>query len=111
MELCVQFRGAQVGQHLITTFKAQSKELFRQFRIILRALRHPDVPWSSKLVCGCAVAYLASPIQLIPSFIPVIGQMDDVLVIALSIKLLKRSAPSLFLDNSPKVEEGQKVLV
>jgi uncharacterized membrane protein YkvA (DUF1232 family) len=93
------------------TARSQFKQVYEQFRIVLRALRSPDVPWYSKLVCGCAVLYIASPIQLIPNIIPVIGQTDDVLVIGLSIKLLKRSAPSLFPDNSPKIEEGQKVLV
>ena len=42
--------------------------------------------------------YVASPIQLIPNFIPIIGQLDDVLVIGLSIKFLKRSVPPTVLD-------------
>jgi len=45
-----------------------------------------------------AVLYVASPIQFIPNFIPVIGQMDDVAVIALSIKLLKRFVPADVMD-------------
>jgi uncharacterized membrane protein YkvA (DUF1232 family) len=45
------------------------------------------------------VLYVASPIQLIPNFIPVIGQLDDVLVIGLSIRLLKRSVPPTVLDD------------
>lgn len=85
-------------QHLITTLRAQAVQQFRQFRTMLRALRHPEVPWYAKLVCGCAALYVASPIQLIPNFIPVIGQLDDVLVIGLSIGLLKRSVSSTVLD-------------
>jgi uncharacterized membrane protein YkvA (DUF1232 family) len=79
---------------------------------MLRALRHPEVPWYAKVVCGCAALYVASPIQLIPNFIPVIGQLDDVLVIGLSIGLLKRSVPSTVLDqcqngsHSPLVISG-----
>lgn len=90
--------------------KAQSKQLYQQFCIILRALRHPDVPWYSKAVCGLAVVYCASPIQLIPNFIPVIGQLDDVFVIAMSIKLLKRSAPSIFLEAAQKEKAAPKEL-
>jgi uncharacterized membrane protein YkvA (DUF1232 family) len=78
--------------------KNQAGELFRQYRIMLRALRHPGVPWYVKLVCGCAALYVISPIQLIPNFIPIIGQLDDVLLIGLSIKLLKRSVPPAVLD-------------
>ena len=43
-----------------------------------------QVPWHAKMVVGCAVLYVVSPIQLIPNFIPIIGQLDDVLVVTLS---------------------------
>jgi uncharacterized membrane protein YkvA (DUF1232 family) len=85
-------------QRLVTALKTRAGQLFKQFRILTRALVHPDVPWYAKFVCGCSVLYLVSPIQLIPNFIPVIGQMDDVLVISLSMKLLKRSIPQAVLD-------------
>ena len=89
----------QLGrQRLAIPLKTRARQLFKQYRIILRALVHPAVPWYAKLVCGCAALYIASPIQLIPNFIPVIGQLDDVLVIALSIRLLKRSVPPSVLD-------------
>jgi uncharacterized membrane protein YkvA (DUF1232 family) len=88
----------QRQQRLTTALKNRAGQLYKQFRILTRALIHPGVPWYAKLVCGCAVLYLASPIQLIPNFIPVIGQMDDVLVIGLSIRFLKRSVAQTVLD-------------
>jgi uncharacterized membrane protein YkvA (DUF1232 family) len=94
MEVCVQTH----RQRLATALKTRAGQLYQQFRILTRALIHPDVPWYAKLVCGCAVLYITSPIQLIPNFIPVIGQMDDVLVIGLSIRFLKRSVPQTVLD-------------
>jgi len=57
-------------------------------------LKHPQAPWRAKAVAGCTVAYLVSPIQLIPSFIPVIGQLDDVFVLFLGMKLLRKWVPS-----------------
>jgi uncharacterized membrane protein YkvA (DUF1232 family) len=48
---------------------------------LYRLLRHPDTPWYSKGMLFLPLMYLCSPIQLIPSFIPVIGQLDDVFVI------------------------------
>ena len=48
------------------------------------------------------MAYVASPIQLIPNFIPIIGQLDDVLVITLSLRLLKRCCPASVLEDCPK---------
>ena len=88
----------QRRHRLAIAAKVRVGQLFKQFRIIRRAAVHPDVPWHAKLVCGCSVLYIVSPIQLIPNFIPVIGQLDDVLLITLSIKLLKRSIPQAVLD-------------
>jgi len=94
MEVYVQTRLERARQRLA----AQVGQLFRQLRTILRALAHPEVPWYAKLVCGCAALYVASPIQLIPNFIPIIGQLDDVLVVGLSIRFLKRFLPPAVLD-------------
>jgi uncharacterized membrane protein YkvA (DUF1232 family) len=111
MEVHVQTRREQIRQHLGTTLKNRASELLRQYRVMLRALGHPGVPWYAKLVCGCAALYVVSPIQLIPNFIPIIGQLDDVLLIGLSIRLLKRSVPPAVLDqcrnasHSPLVSE------
>lgn len=79
--------------------KATVHHLWRQFRTLRRALVHPGVPWYAKAVCGCAVAYVASPIQLIPNFIPIIGQLDDVLVLGLSFRLLQRCCAPGVLDD------------
>ena len=98
VEVNVRTRREQIRQRLATTLKNRAGELFRQYRIMLRALRHPGVPWYAKLVCGCAALYVISPIQLIPNFIPIIGQLDDVLLIGLSIRFLKRSVPPVVLD-------------
>jgi uncharacterized membrane protein YkvA (DUF1232 family) len=50
------------------------------------------------MVAGCAVLYVFSPIQLIPNFIPIIGQTDDVLVVTLGIKFLRKYVPQDVLD-------------
>lgn len=71
----------------------------RQTRIMMLVLRHPGVPWFAKVVAGCSVGYIFSPIQLIPSFIPVIGQLDDLAVLFLGMKLLRRLTPAaIFAD-------------
>jgi uncharacterized membrane protein YkvA (DUF1232 family) len=74
------------------------KHFFKQFRIIRRALVHRQVPWHAKMVVGCAVLYVVSPIQLIPNFIPIVGQLDDVFVVALAVKFLRRCVPQTVLD-------------
>jgi len=56
------------------------------------------MPFRSRLVAGCAVAYIFSPIQLIPTFIPVIGQLDDLFVLWLGTKLLQKLTPRAVLE-------------
>lgn len=49
--------------------------------------RHPATPWAPKLVAVAVVAYALSPIDLIPDFIPLLGQLDDALLLPLGIAL------------------------
>jgi uncharacterized membrane protein YkvA (DUF1232 family) len=60
-------------------------------------LRHPNVPWSARLVAACALGYILSPIQLIPSFIPLIGQLDDLAVLLAGAKVVRVLVPSAVL--------------
>lgn len=84
-----------------------------QIRTLTLLLRHPQVPWHARVVAGCSVAYLVSPIQLIPTFIPVIGQMDDLLVLFIGMKLLRKLTPAEILAEceakaSPAVAGGER---
>jgi uncharacterized membrane protein YkvA (DUF1232 family) len=99
----------KMWHRMAAKLKATAGEQYQQARMILRALVHPGVPWHVKLICGCGMMYVVSPIQVIPNFIPVIGQMDDVLVIGLCIRLLKRSISPAVLEecqrkSSPRLE-------
>lgn len=51
------------------------------------------MPWYAMLVAECSICYVFSPIQLVPNFIPLIGQLDDMLVITLGLKVLKKWVP------------------
>jgi len=62
-------------------------------KFVFRILKHPCAPWSARIVAGCSTAYLISPVQLIPSFIPIIGQLDDVLVLYLGMKFINAVTP------------------
>jgi uncharacterized membrane protein YkvA (DUF1232 family) len=60
-------------------------------------LKHRTAPIMAKAVAGVTIGYVLSPIQLIPSFIPVIGWMDDLLVIWLGSKLMRALTPDTIL--------------
>ena len=58
-----------------------------------RLRKHPDVPRRAKVALLIAVIWTLSPIDLIPEFIPVLGPVDDIVVIALAIRYAARAVP------------------
>ena len=66
------------------------------------AARDPRVPWYAKVVAACVVAYALSPIDLIPDFIPVLGYLDDLLLVPLGIALAIRLIPPALLEQHRK---------
>ena len=58
-----------------------------------KLMRHPETPWPSRAVAAAVVAYAVSPIDLIPDFIPVLGQLDDLILLPLGLALAVRLAP------------------
>ncbi|QIA25975.1 DUF1232 domain-containing protein [Mesorhizobium sp. AA22] len=62
------------------------------------AARDPRVPWSAKLVAGMVAAYALSPIDLIPDFIPVLGYLDDLIIVPLGVILAIRLVPPPLMD-------------
>ncbi len=73
------------------------QELMRQMKqetfAIYLASKDPRVAWYAKLLAVCVVAYLFSPIDLIPDFIPIIGYLDDLILVPLGIWLVLKMIP------------------
>lgn len=62
--------------------------------VLIRTLRRdPAVPRSAKLALGFAALWVLSPIDLIPEFLPVIGPLDDIIVVALALRFAARRVP------------------
>jgi uncharacterized membrane protein YkvA (DUF1232 family) len=74
-------------------WRQQAQRLQREALVFYFAFKHPRVHWGAKLVAVCTAGYLFSPVQLIPNYIPVIGCLDDLLVVFLGVKLLHRITP------------------
>ncbi|MDQ6672789.1 MAG: DUF1232 domain-containing protein [Chloroflexota bacterium] len=72
------------------------RSLWRSARLSWRLLRDSRTPLGSKLFLGGAILLIVSPINWIPNFIPVLGQMEDLALVALALNLfLKRVPPEL----------------
>lgn len=76
-----------------TSWRQQAQRLHREAHVFYFVFKHPRTRWYARLVAACTAGYLLSPIQLIPSFIPVVGFLDDFLVLFLGVKLLQRITP------------------
>jgi len=62
-------------------------------RLFAGLVRDPRVPRRAKVVLGVAALYLAMPIDLVPDFIPVVGQLDDAIVAAVALRYVVRVSP------------------
>ncbi len=65
----------------------------REIVALSLAARDPRVPWLAKVLAAATVAYAVSPIDLIPDFIPVIGYLDDAILLPLAVWLTLRLIP------------------
>lgn len=78
---------------LIGKAKAWAKSLKRDVTALWLAARDPRVPWYAKVVAAAVAAYALSPVDLIPDFIPVLGYLDDLIIVPLGIMLAIRLIP------------------
>ena len=70
-----------------------ARRLKQETLALYMAVRHPDTPWYAKLWAGAIVAYAFSPIDLIPDFIPVLGYLDDAIILPAMIWVALRLVP------------------
>jgi uncharacterized membrane protein YkvA (DUF1232 family) len=78
---------------LAARLAAWARLLTRDVHAVYLASRDPRTPWYAKAVAIGVVAYALSPIDLIPDFIPILGQLDELIILPLGIWLVVRSIP------------------
>lgn len=79
---------------MFATLKAWAKSLKRDVVALWLAARDLRTPWHAKALAGFIAAYALSPIDLIPDFIPVLGYLDDLLIVPAGIWLAVRWVPA-----------------
>jgi uncharacterized membrane protein YkvA (DUF1232 family) len=79
----------------------------KQVHLLTLLLRSSKVPWPAKVVASCSIAYVFSPIQFIPSFIPVIGQLDDLAVLFVGSMLTRKLTPTAALRECEAQSESR----
>lgn len=82
-----------------------AKKFRREITVYRRVLADKRTPRRTRWLLGAAVAYAMSPIDLIPDFIPVIGFLDDAIILSLLVWLALRSMPpSLLAEHRAQIE-------
>jgi len=81
-------------------WRERVRALRRDTLALYLAARDPRTPWYAKLVAGVVVAYALSPIDLIPDFIPVLGLLDDLVIVPAGLVLAIRLTPPDVLADS-----------
>ncbi|MCU5772453.1 YkvA family protein [Erwiniaceae bacterium BAC15a-03b] len=82
--------------------KQWARNIKRDVHAVWLAGRDPGTPWYAKLLALIVAAYAVSPIDLIPDFIPVIGYLDDLILVPLGIMLVVRLIPPEIMDQHRK---------
>jgi len=72
---------------------ALARAFKRELAVYRCALGHPDTPWAAKILLGVAVGYALLPFDLIPDFLPVIGHLDDLIIVPGLVWLALRLIP------------------
>ena len=76
------------------SLRAKARTIRRDVQALRLAVRDPRVPWYAKAVAIAVTAYALSPIDLIPDFIPILGYLDDLLIVPAGIVLAIRLVPA-----------------
>ncbi|HZC05286.1 MAG TPA: YkvA family protein [Ktedonobacterales bacterium] len=81
----------------LDSWKQRAGRLKRETYALYLAMRDPRVPWYVKALAACVVGYAFSPIDLIPDFIPVLGYLDDLILVPLGVALVVKLIPAPLL--------------
>ena len=98
----------------IQNWKQRARQLRSETYALYLAYRDARTPWYAKIWAMCVVAYAFSPIDLIPDFVPILGYLDDVILVPLGVALALRLIPEEVMQESreraqAEMEEGKPV--
>ena len=84
--------------NIVDSWKRRARQIRTETYALYLAYRDPRVPWYAKVLVACVVGYAFSPLDLIPDFVPVLGYLDDLVLIPLGILLVRRLVPARVMD-------------
>lgn len=82
----------------LDALRSRARQLKAETYALYLAARHPATPWYAKLLAALVLAYAFSPIDLIPDFIPLLGYLDDLILVPAGIALTLRLIPAPVME-------------
>lgn len=93
---------------MLNKLKKVAAQLKQEFEVYRLVLKHPDTPLLAKIFLGLAIGYVLMPFDLIPDFIPVIGQLDDLVVVPLLVYVALKMIPDVLVSECRELIKGEK---
>jgi uncharacterized membrane protein YkvA (DUF1232 family) len=81
-------------------WRQQARRLKLETYTLYLAYRDPRLPWRARIAAACVVGYAFSPIDLIPDFVPLLGYLDDLILLPLGVKLALSLIPEKILEEN-----------
>lgn len=85
---------------MIARWRERTRSLTSEISALALAYRDPRTPWRARIVLLLVVGYAFSPIDLIPDFVPVLGYLDDLILLPLGIALALRLVPAAVMEDA-----------
>ena len=95
-------------ENILTKLKKHAKKLKQNLFVLYLSYKDNRTPWYAKVAAICVVAYAFSPIDLIPDFIPVLGYLDDLILVPLGISLALKLIPLEVIEANRVAAEKMK---
>jgi uncharacterized membrane protein YkvA (DUF1232 family) len=98
----------------LETLKQRAAALKMEAHALYLACKDPRVPWYAKAFVACVIGYALSPVDLIPDPIPLLGQLDDLVLVPLGVLAARRMIPACVLTECREraraaMQEGKRV--
>ncbi|HIC92930.1 MAG TPA: DUF1232 domain-containing protein [Anaerolineae bacterium] len=91
---------------MMESWRRRSSQIKQEVYALYLAYRDPRTPWYARLFAACVVGYAFSPIDLVPDFIPILGYLDDLVLVPLGILLaLKMIPPGVMAECRQRAHE------
>jgi uncharacterized membrane protein YkvA (DUF1232 family) len=90
---------------IIQILRKTAKDAKQNISLLYKLYRHPNTPWYAKAIIIITISYALSPIDLIPDFIPILGYLDDLVIVPAGIALSFKLIPKETIEECRKTVE------